>query len=321
MTFQNVYVHASYIAFNCTAHGGSTGQGTGSLSILDSHFNGVPYAITIENEGITPNFLLDNLLVENSQSVVLINGGKTIFPGSSGPIYVESWAMGGAYLDESGERQYVTGYLNTPDKSQNLLEPGGMYYTQPKPLYEDVSASSVVVATENNISNDMAGDQTSAINSLLANNVGKLIFFPAGIYLVEGTVKIPPGSIIVGEGWSQIMATGSYFQDQDNPQVMVQVGQKGDAGSVQIQDMLFTVQGATSGCILMEWNIAESSQGAAAMWDSHFRVGGANGTNLQTAQCQDALPGTGCNAASMLLHVTKEASGYFENVWAWVAGT
>lgn len=61
MTFQNVYVNSVYIAFNCTAHGGSTGQGTGSLSIIDSHFNHVPYAITVSAEGPAPNIVLDNL--------------------------------------------------------------------------------------------------------------------------------------------------------------------------------------------------------------------------------------------------------------------
>jgi hypothetical protein len=157
-------------------------------------------------------------------------------------------------------------------------------------------------------------------DSLLASNVGSVVFFPAGIYLVKNTVFVPKGSIIVGEGWSQIMATGSSFADPTKPLVMVRVGNEGDTGSVQIQDMLFTVQGSTAGCILMEWNIAESSQGSAMMFDSHFRVGGAQGTNLQLAQCQDAAPGSGCDAASMLLHLTPKSSGYFENIWAWVAG-
>lgn len=47
----------------------------------DSHFNGVPYAIPLRNGGPMPNIVLDNLLVENSASVVLISGGETIFPG------------------------------------------------------------------------------------------------------------------------------------------------------------------------------------------------------------------------------------------------
>ena len=70
----------------------------------------------------------------------------------------------------------------------------------------------------------------------------------------------------------------------------------------------------------MEWNIAQTSQGSAAIWDSHFRVGGAAGTNLQQNNCQNVGPGAGCNAAAMLLHLTPMSSGYFENVWAWVSG-
>lgn len=52
-------------------------------SSTDSHFNRVPYAIILRNGGPTPNIILDNLLVENSASIVLVSGGKTIFPGKS----------------------------------------------------------------------------------------------------------------------------------------------------------------------------------------------------------------------------------------------
>jgi hypothetical protein len=56
------------------------------------------------------------------------------------------------------------------------------------------------------------------------------------------------------------------------------------------------------------------------MWDSHFRVGGFAGSDLQVAKCpkgQHAVPE--CNGAHTLLHVTSSGSGYFENVWAWTA--
>jgi glucan 1,3-beta-glucosidase len=60
---------------------------------------------------------------------------------------------------------------------------------------------------------------------------------------------------------------------------------------------------------------------AAAMWDSHFRVGGAKGSDLQISDCPAAATSinTDCMAASLLMHITSSASGYFENVWAWVA--
>ncbi|KAL4864036.1 hypothetical protein BDV12DRAFT_201538 [Aspergillus spectabilis] len=98
------------------------------------------------------------------------------------------------------------------------------------------------------------------------------------------------------------------------------VGEVGDSGVIQISDMLFTVKGATAGCILMEWNIHESTQGSAAMWDSHFRVGGAEGSDLQMDNCPKGSGiNTDCIAASMLLHLTEQSSGYFENLWVWTA--
>jgi glucan 1,3-beta-glucosidase len=44
-------------------------------------FNGVPYAITLRSGGPNASMVLDNLMVVNSASVVLISGGETIFAG------------------------------------------------------------------------------------------------------------------------------------------------------------------------------------------------------------------------------------------------
>jgi glucan 1,3-beta-glucosidase len=49
--------------------------------MLDSTFLHVPYAITTDANGPTPNIVLDNLFVQNSASIVLVAGGETIFPG------------------------------------------------------------------------------------------------------------------------------------------------------------------------------------------------------------------------------------------------
>ena len=143
--------------------------------MLDSHFNGVPYAITIaESNGEQPNIVLDNLLVENSQSVVLISGGATVLEGSSGPLYFNSWANGYQYKpDGSGGK--ATGFISpTPDKPSSLLNDGA-YFTRSKPQY---FGSTPVVATSHGVSNDGTGDQTAAINSLLSGNEGSVIFFP-----------------------------------------------------------------------------------------------------------------------------------------------
>jgi len=55
------------------------------------------------------------------------------------------------------------------------------------------------------------------------------------------------------------------------------------------------------------------------MWDSHFRVGGALGSDLDFAKCAKKSIKDDCIAASLLFHVKSEASGYFENVWVWTA--
>lgn len=66
--------------------------------------------------------------------------------------------------------------------------------------------------------------------------------------------------------------------------------------------------------------MAASSQGSVALWDTHFRVGGAIGTKLQVADCpKGAAIQEGCIAAAMMMHVTESGSGYFENMWAWIA--
>jgi hypothetical protein len=112
--------------------------------------------------------------------------------------------------------------------------------------------------------------------------------------------------------------------------------------------MLFTSIGALPGLVLAEWNVQAESPGSVGIWDAHFRVGGAYGTRkcsleshvlvlcvhertrltlcgfmreeLQVAQCSNvpSIP-AGCVAASMMLHITPESNGYFENVRAWVA--
>lgn len=54
--------------------------------------------------------------------------------------------------------------------------------------------------------------------------------------------------------------------------------------------------------------------------DSHFRVGGAIGSNLQAEQCpKGGGINTNCIAASTLLHLTHGSSAYLENVWVWTA--
>lgn len=90
---------------------------------------------------------------------------------------------------------------------------------------------------------------------------------------------------------------------------MVQLGQPGDQGVGQISDMLFTVADLLPGCILLEVNMQGAALGDVGIWNSHFRVGGAVGSTVETS-CQSAP----CMAAFMMLHLTNTSSCYIEDV-------
>lgn len=165
-----------------------------------------------------------------------------------------------------------------------------------------------------------------------------VIYFPAGSYIITSTITLPKTIRMTGQVWSQLVASGSFFADMMNPKPMIRVGEPGDAGTVEISDMLFTSVGALPGLILMQWNVQAERQGSVGMYDAHFRVGGAYGSSkftllniyrldlltitpeLQVADCPKvaSIPDA-CIAASMMLHLTPQSNGYFENVWAWVA--
>lgn len=124
------------------------------------------------------------------------------------------------------------------------------------------------------------------------------------------------------------MARGALFSDMNNPQVMWRVGEPGQAGTVEMVDIVFETQGPCPGAILVEWNIKQASPGAAGMWDAHYRIGGTAGTGLLNPTCKktpgvritnDANVVKDCFGAFLLLHVTPQANIYMENVWGWVS--
>ena len=129
----------------------------------------------------------------------------------------------------------------------------------------------------------------------------QIFVFPAGIYAIDDTITIPPGSRIVGVLWPQLMAVGSKFDNVNDPHVFIRVGEAGQTGLVEISDVIITGKGPLRGAIYMEWNMKEleGQQGSAAMWEVLFRIGGALGmkslhvdisnvdvgTDLQLSQC------------------------------------
>ncbi|KAG8832104.1 hypothetical protein FRC17_002050 [Serendipita sp. 399] len=148
----------------------------------------------------------------------------------------------------------------------------------------------------------------------------KIIFFDSGSYVITDTLRIPSGTDIVGEMWSQILIKGTNFNNLNNPRVALKFGNPGDVGNLRVSDIVVSTYAGSAGAIAMEINIKEAYQGAVAFWDTHVRLGGTAGTGLTSNNCKK-LEGHGmeCSAAFLATHITKGASAYMENVWLWTA--
>ena len=121
------------------------------------------------------------------------------------------------------------------------------------------------------------------------------------------------------------MVSGDAFSDIDRPTVGVKVGEKGSTGFAEFSSFIFTSRAPAGGAIIVEWNVhdPEDHQGAAGMWDVIFRLGGAEGTNLQLEGCGNTLPAnetSNCEAAFLSMHITPEASAYLEGTWVSTIG-
>lgn len=171
-------------------------------------------------------------------------------------------------------------------------------------------------------------DDTEALQSAIdtAASTGKILFVDHGTYLVLSTIHIPAGSKIVGESFSVIMSSGSYFDDLSNPKPVVQIGKSGQTGTIEWSDMIVSTQGQARGAVLFEYNLASPPTAPSGLWDVHARVGGFAGSNLQLADCPTtplvnvtaSNLETKCIADFLTFHVTTCGSGlYLENMWLW----
>ncbi|EGO56022.1 hypothetical protein NEUTE1DRAFT_117997 [Neurospora tetrasperma FGSC 2508] len=296
----------------------------GSVSIMDSSFTNVGTVVIVNPITATPGkgstgIALDNIVLSGVSVAVADTTGATLL--ASSPV-IDQWVVGPVYEGSTTARTFsMGGKVGNYRRHSTLLDPQGNYFERPKPQYEDQSTSMFLHTKDLGCKGDGSTDDTKAFQAALYASLGKILFVDAGSYILTSTIIIPSGTKIVGEAWSQLVASGSYFSDASNPKVMIKVGNAGDVGNVEMQDLLFTTRGATAGLIVIEWNIQADAQGSAGLWDCHVRIGGATGTELTPAECPPVTSGinSDCSAASLMMHLTPSASGYFENMWLWGA--
>jgi len=326
--YQGISINNCQRGIDISAVDGTGGLNVGSVTIIDSSITNTPIGIiTAYQSGSQPptagSLILENVALSNVPTAIqLSSNGAAVLAGTTGTTTITGWGEGNKYTPTGPQR--LQGYF-TPSSRPGSLLSGSKYYVRSKPQYQTLPLSSFqsvrsAGATGNGVTDDTTALQ-NAINS--ATSAGHVVFFDAGTYLVTRTLSIPAGAKLVGESYSVIMSSGSYFNDINNPKPVVQIGTPGATGQVEWSDMIVSTQGTQAGAILIEWNLAALGT-PSGMWDVHTRVGGFVGSNQQVAQCvktpTSAATNTNCIAAYMTMHITPSASGlYMENVWFWTA--
>ncbi|EKM82792.1 hypothetical protein AGABI1DRAFT_68739 [Agaricus bisporus var. burnettii JB137-S8] len=325
-TFQGVTINNCGVGFDLTTGATSpSSQTTGAEAIIDATINDTPIFIRNSepsNGRLAGSLVINNARLNNVPVAVGVAGGGVVLAGGSKTI--ASWGQGNVFSGTNPNGRFVQDNIVNAHKPSVLLDGNGKIFGKPHPQYANYAVSQFVSVKDHGARGDGRTDDTAALKSIFDQFAGcKIIFFDAGTYIVSSTLTIPAGTQIVGEGWSTIAGKGSAFRDMNNPQVVVRVGASGSQGVVEITDMLFTTIGPAAGAIVVEWNVRQpdGQNGGAGMWDTHIRLGGVAGSNLQTSQCPSSGSGgtTNCFAAFLALHLTSRSTAYLEGTWVWLA--
>ncbi|KAB5515493.1 glycoside hydrolase family 55 protein [Coniochaeta sp. 2T2.1] len=328
-TLQDVKINNCGVGIDM-ANGG-TSQTVGSVLVVDSVFQNTPIGVltaySVSSPETNGTLILDNVDMSSNVPVAVSDSGSksTVLAGNQ---KIASYVQGRTYGAQAGTpgKSVQAPQTDIPKPDVLLDKATGKVFTRSKPQYENLPVSSFISVKSAGAKGDGKTDDTAAIQAVFDKATpDQVVYFDHGAYLVTDTVKVPKDIKITGEIWPLIMAGGSTsFKDQANPKPVFQVGQPGDKGAVEMSDLMFETAGPQPGAIMMEWNVAESSQGAAGLWDVHFRIGGSAGTEMELEQCAKNPNVTNpvkeeCFGAFLLLHITEQATAYLENTWIWTA--
>ncbi|KAJ5491124.1 hypothetical protein N7539_002691 [Penicillium diatomitis] len=295
-----------------------TANELGSLVLLDSKVTNSGTAVKFydsSNDGGNRNsqLLIENLEHDTDHPIAVTSNGDVKLAATS---HVDTWAWGNVTPGT-----YETGTTFTTSRPDVLLS-NGKYFMRTQPTYAEYAADQVVNVKSvdgHKVYGDGRTSDVASLNAILADNAAncKITYFPYGVYIVDDTLKIPVGSRIAGEAWAVISGKGNAFKDSSNPKPVVQLGQPGDVGVIEIQDMRFGVSEILPGAIIVEVNAAGANPGDVAMWNTMVLIGGTYDTSIST-NCQNEDTSQ-CMAAFLALHLTSSSSAYIENLWVWTA--
>ncbi|KAL4258481.1 Polygalacturonase QRT3-like protein [Pleurotus pulmonarius] len=324
-TFQGVTINNCQVGFDLST-GGVTQetQTVGAEAIIDAVVTNTPIFVRTSqpsNGRLGGSLVLNNIRLNNVPVAVGVAGGATVLNG--GTTTITSWGQGNVYSGVNGNGAFTQGNIPTPNKPAALLDSSGKIFGKTHPQYAAYSLSQIVSVKDHGARGDGSTDDTAALQAIFNQFSGcKIIFFDAGTYIVTSTLTIPAGTQMTGEAWTVIAGKGATFNNINSPVPVVRVGEANSQGLTEISDIVFSTVGPAPGAIVVEWNVKQpaNQQGGAGMWDSHIRLGGAAGTDLERASCPSgSLNFNNCFAAFLALHITPQATAYLEGTWVWLA--
>ncbi|KAJ6153636.1 CAZyme family GH55 [Penicillium chermesinum] len=311
VNFKNVYFRSCGTAFD--AKGGWTvllqGATFESCSGPVVNFHDSSHDNGYQNSQL----LIQNLNHDTNNPIAVGSDGQVHLAATN---HVDTWLWGSLV-----EGSYETGATHSTQRSAALLA-NDKFFTKKQPTYAEHSKEDIVnvkAVPGFTVKGDGQTDDTAALNAILLQNANncKITYIPYGVYRVSDTILIPVGSRIVGEAWSVISGFGPNFKDENSPKPVVRVGNPGDVGVIEIQDMRFSVAEILPGAKIIEVNAAGSQPGDVGLWNTMALVGGTADTSISTkCTSQDTK---NCMAAFMVMHLTATSSAYIENFWGWTA--
>lgn len=285
LTFKNVvtainqlwdwgWTYKSITIDNCTvglnlSNTDQFGLTTGSINFIDSSISNTAVGfITGRNETSSPasanTLILENLQLDNVSVVVQGPSGPRLL--ALGTDYVAGWIDGNAYLP-SGPNRLEQSFQ--PDARPGVLvQADGKYFERSKPQYGEYPLSSFISTRDAGAKGDGKADDTVALQNAIyrAVNEQRILYIDHGDYLVSSTLYIPAGSKIVGETYSVILSYGPYFDDMENPKPVIQIGARGEAGSIEWSDTVISTQGRQRGAIMFEYNLIAPAGTPSGKW-------------------------------------------------------
>ncbi|KAJ7205572.1 pectate lyase superfamily protein-domain-containing protein, partial [Mycena haematopus] len=324
-TWQNIQISNCQVGFDLNTGGLTLAtQSAGGVLIIDSKISATGIGIRTSSSqpsSLGGSLILDNVAFSDITTANIQDSSGTVVAANTG-VGLE-WFEGNVYLGTT-KRYLRSSYTPAGSRPQTLTDISGTYFSRSRPQYETYQSNQFLTLMTSGLGakGDGVSDDTAAINTFLSTHSGcAILLFETGTYLVTDTIFVPSGTQMVGAIYAVIMGSGATFADQNNPRPVIQVGNPGDVGEVEISDFVISTTGGSAGAIGIEWNLAAISQGAAGLWDVHIRLGGAQGTNINSANCPTTSTNVAnCASAFLGLHITQSGSGYFENVWVWNAG-